>query len=271
MRIARVFPRRTNVTPDDELVFTGTPELFMPEIDEVHISQTFTYDAKRVDWLYHQWEQVGVPVHVGGPAFGMPSGEFVPGRYMKQGHVITSRGCNNRCWFCDVPKREGDIRELPIVDGYILHDDNILQCSEDHIRAVFAMLKRQPERPRLQAIEAKLLMPWHCELFADAKVSHLYCAYDTEDDYEPLVDAGKLLHEYGMNYHQMFCYVLIGYPDDTKEKAENRLRKTMKAGFSPFAMLYKTDEGKILDRWNHFQYEWANIQKVMTKMKEVQG
>lgn len=41
-RIIRVFPRRTNATPDDELVrVRETPSLF-DEADEVHISVAFT-------------------------------------------------------------------------------------------------------------------------------------------------------------------------------------------------------------------------------------
>ena len=31
MGIARVFPRRTNATPDDPLSFVGMPELLTPE------------------------------------------------------------------------------------------------------------------------------------------------------------------------------------------------------------------------------------------------
>ena len=47
--------------------------------------------------------------------------------YMKPGYVITSRGCPNRCWFCAVPKREGyQLRELPVTDGWIVADDNLL-------------------------------------------------------------------------------------------------------------------------------------------------
>lgn len=52
MKIARVFPRRTTATPDDELVFFGPPPLLiLPEIDEVHISVAFTYDRPKAEEL----------------------------------------------------------------------------------------------------------------------------------------------------------------------------------------------------------------------------
>lgn len=107
-RIARVFPRRTSMTPTDILAFVDCPPplLAMPEVDEVHVSVAFTWDIPKAEWLAKQWEQLGVPVKMGGPAFNQPGGEFVPGLYVKEGATITSRGCPNHCWFCAVPKRE---------------------------------------------------------------------------------------------------------------------------------------------------------------------
>lgn len=112
MKIARVFPRKTNATPDDDLTFFGPPPmLILPEIDEVHVSVTFTYDKPKAEELAEDWRWAGVPVKLGGPAYDDPaSGEFVPGRYIKNGRTITSRGCNNRCWFCSAWRREGKLR-----------------------------------------------------------------------------------------------------------------------------------------------------------------
>lgn len=76
-RIIRVFPRRTNATPDDELAFTKAPTkadlnaLAFRVIDEVHISVTFTYDIPKVEDLYKKWSVLGLPVKIGGPALGM--------------------------------------------------------------------------------------------------------------------------------------------------------------------------------------------------------
>lgn len=123
------------------------PLLAMPEIDEVHISVTFTWDLQRAEQLAREWEIVGVPVKMGGPAFNRKGGEFVPGMYVKKGMTITSRGCPNKCWFCAVPKREGGkITELPIRDGWNLLDDNLLACSDEHVERVFRMLERQERR-----------------------------------------------------------------------------------------------------------------------------
>ena len=116
----------------------------MPDdITEIHVSVTFTWDRPEAERLARIWKRYA-PVKIGGPAYDDPGSDFIPGMYLKKGYTITSRGCNNKCWFCLVPKREGQLRELPITAGRNLQDNNILGCSEKHIRDVFAMLNKQP-------------------------------------------------------------------------------------------------------------------------------
>ncbi len=103
MRIIRVFPRRTNATPIDSLAYIGGPDMFA-EADAVHISVTFSWDLQEAERLEKEWRYVA-PVTIGGPATGQRGEGFTPGQYLKEGYVITSRGCNNRCWFCSVWKR----------------------------------------------------------------------------------------------------------------------------------------------------------------------
>lgn len=273
MRIARVFPRRTKATPDDPLAFTGPPPfLDLPEIDEVHISATWTYDKPMAEELAYQWEMVGVPVIVGGPAYDDPGGEFTPGLYLKRGYTITSRGCNNHCWFCMASRREGPLRELEIRDGWDILDNNLLQCSEEHIRAVFEMLKRQPHRPKFTGgLEAKELKPWHCKLLREARPERMYFAYDTPDDYEPLVEAGRMLMDAGFTpqSHVMACYNLIGYRGDTFDKAQARLEQTIEAGFMPYAMLYRDEKGQVDREWAKLQREWLRPAIVSKKFGDM--
>lgn len=270
--IVRVFPRRTSATPDDPLAFTGPPPKGgVRGADEIHISVAFTYDMEKAERLAEQWSSIGLPVRLGGPAFNTPGGEFVPGRYLKYGYVITSRGCPNRCWFCAVPQREGGVlRGLPITEGWNVLDDNLLACSERHIRAVFAMLARQSERPSFTGgLEARLLRPWHVDLLRQVKTKRMFFAYDTPDDYEPLVEAGRLLRAGGITQtsHRAACYVLIGYPGDTMEAAEERLLDTYRAGFWPFAMLYRDKSGRQSNEWHKFQRMWVKPSIIYGRLK----
>ena len=260
MKIIRVFPRKTKATPVDKNVYIGDPTLFVTA-DKVQISCTFTWDMKEAERLAKEWEWIA-PTELGGVAYGDVLGEFIPGRFLRSGYTITSRGCPNKCWFCYVWKRcQGVFQELEIKDGWIVQDDNLLACSEKHIRSVFQMLKRQPKKAVFSGgLEANLLKEWHVDLLVDLKPKRLYFAYDMPDDYEPLINASKLLIKANLiskTKHDACCYNLIGYPNDTFENAEIRLKQTLALGFMPFAMLWRNDEGKTDLSWRKFQRLWT--------------
>ena len=234
------------------------------QADEIHISVTFSWDLPIAEKLEMQWRHIA-PVKIGGPATGQKGEEFSPGKYLKDGYVITSRGCFNRCWFCSVWKREGNLRELPITEGWNVLDDNLLACSKNHIVSVFAMLAEQKKSgQRIQftgGLEAKLLTEWHAQELRKLYPQQMFFAYDTPDDLEPLIEAGKLLRNVGFTKtsHVLRAYVLIGYHGDTFEKAEKRLYETLKAGFVPMAMLYR-DETSLPDpAWARFAWRGLDL------------
>jgi hypothetical protein len=263
MRIARVFPTKTKASPTDDLAFFGPPGLFPPEVDEVHISVTFTWDLARAGRLAEQWQKVA-PVKIGGPATGMRSEEFKPGMYLKPGYLITSRGCPNKCWFCSVPQREGAIRELSVIQsGWNVLDDNLLACSQGHIETVFLSLRvHKAQGKQIEftgGLEAARLTDFYVHLLAQLKPKQMFFAYDTPYDLEPLMEAGRKLFEAGFTAasHALRCYVLIGYPTDNFEFAETRLQRSMECGFTPMAMLWRDESGKVDAKWRRFQRAWA--------------
>lgn len=208
---------------------------------------------------------------MGGPAFNQKGEAFVPGLYVKKGMTITSRGCPNHCWFCAVPKREGGLTELPIHDGWNVLDDNLLACSDEHVEKVFQMLSRQEKRAVFTGgLESKILKPWHAKRLREINAQRMYFAYDTPDDYEPLVEAGKIMRQEGHRpqSHTMGCYCLIGYPNDTFDAAEKRLTDAAKNGFAPYAMLYRGKDGTTDHEWRKFQRIWCRPAIVYAKIKE---
>ena len=243
MRTARVFPRPTNATPTDPLAFVGGPPLFPVECDAVQVSVSFTWDLETAHRLADDWAAAGYNVAIGGPATGTPAADFEPGMFLAAGHVITSRGCPNHCWFCTVPEREGTTRELPIRDGWKVQDSNLLACSRRHVAAVFDMLARQPHRPEfLGGLEAARLERWHIDRLAELRPRELFLAYDLAEDAEAVAEAGQALRLAGI--HRLSCYVLMGYPGDTPEAADARLREAASAGTLPRAMFYQPGPGR---------------------------
>jgi hypothetical protein len=260
MRILRIFPRRTKATPIDELsIINRNPNLF-DYADEIHISVSFTYDLPIAEKLFNHWKFVS-PCKIGGPALGHGASVFTPGLYLKHGYVITSRGCNNHCWFCSVPKNEGKLFEIPITNGWNILDNNFLACSGDHRAKVFEMLRKQPFRPTFSGgLEAKLLTHSIARDLRSLFPRNMYFAYDTPDDLEHLHNARKILTSVGFpfNSSHISCYVLCGYPGDSPIKAYNRILETIHAGFFPFAMIFRSSDHVVPKIWQYFKTQWTN-------------
>jgi len=272
-RLIRVFPRRTKATPTDALAYVGPPDLFV-EADEVHVSVTFTYDKPRAEQLAEDWRHVA-PVAVGGVAYGDTSLEFIPGRYIKPGYTITSRGCPRRCWFCGVWKKWGTAHPLPIHEGWNVLDDNLLACPEWHVRAVFDMLRRQPRRVEFTGgLEALALQDYQVDLLASLRPRpNCFFAYDPGDAFETLEHAARRLLAAGFTResHRLRCYVLIGYPKDTFDAATERLTAIARVGFTPMAMLWKPETPSQAKwtpdpRWRGFQRLWARPAIIHSKV-----
>lgn len=254
----RVFPRRTKWTPDDDLAFVGDPGLFRPPEQPVKISCAFTWDIPECERLYRSWSVYYSDVELGGPAFGDPGADFEPGLFLKQGVTITSRGCPKECPWCFVNPREGGIRELPIHDGWILQDNNILACSFDHVKAVFEMLQRQPHPISFHGgLDAEFLTERHIPLFEEIRFSELWFACDYWGAIKHIEKASELFSHLHRNKKR--CYVLIGFDGERIGQAEKRLERVWDLGFLPFAMPYQGEQKTEYNR------DWKKLTKTFCR------
>lgn len=255
--LIRVFPRRTKWTPTDDMAFVGDPPLMRPDADKVDVSATFTWDKEEALRLQGAWRQHYPRVRVGGPAFNNPGGEFVPGRYIKEGVVITSRGCPFRCPWCFVPKREGALWELPIAAGWIVADNNLLACSRPHIEAVFEMLRGQGRRAVFSGgLDLRLLRSWHIDLLKSIPLKEVWVACDTRKALPLLAERAELLADIPIRKRR--CYALLGFGGETLEDAEGRLTAIYAAGFLPFAQLYRNGQPQAWStEWRALARKWS--------------
>ena len=258
--------RKEAFLPDpDHQHFYGPPDLFAPvPVDRILVSATFTWDRSRAESLATQW-QAQYPraeVLLGGPAYGDPGGEFVPGRWLRRGVTITTRGCPGCALPCLVPGREGGIRTLPIVDGWNIQDNNLLAAPRAHVERVCEMLDRQPRAAIFSGgIEARRLLaaPWFVERLKTLRVERLFLAYDRPPDREPVVEAIRVLREIWTNPRKVGCYVLVGRGEDTIPEAEERVCTIFRAGGMPFAMLWRGEEStnRFEPGWKQFVRRWT--------------
>lgn len=270
--IARVFPRRTAATPDDELAFVGDPPLFLPKVEEVHVSCTFTWDIPEARRLARAWAFYGYKVHLGGPAYDAPAGDFTPGMYVKAGFTITSRGCIRRCPFCFVPKREGKLQLLDIKPGWDVIDNNLLACPRQHVEAVLDMLEGQPRAARFTGgIDARLCRRWFARRVGRMRLQILYTAFDQPGQQTHVERAVAMLRGEGLTQRQVGCYVLVGYGGDTLADAEARLQWVFRVGGTPFAMFYRPaeDRRKVIPQdWGPFIRRWSRPACIFAKQFE---
>jgi hypothetical protein len=255
----RVFPHRTKWTPTDELAFFGDPPLFRPgdRSTPVRVSVTFTWHRAEAERIAAAWSNWYDDVQVGGPAYGDAGGEFTPGRFLKEGCTITSRGCPKHCPWCVVPQREGRLRELEIKPGWIVQDNNLLACSERHIRAVFDMLREQGRRIYFNGgLDKHFLKDWHRELFDSISLGELWFACDISADIPALERAARILE--GIPLKKKRCYTMIGYHGESLLEAEHRIETVFKLGFMPFTQLYQPDELRVYpEDWRQVRRKWA--------------
>lgn len=254
MKRLLVVPRKTSRTPEGAWV--GPPDLFAPRPQLVEVSVVFTGDLTRARAIADHWRQYAKRVRVGGPALDDPGGDFTPGRYVKKGIVHTSRGCSRQCPWCYVWKREGVTRELPITEGHVVEDSNLLACNRSHIVSVFEMLKAQKGVQLKGGIDARLLRDWHIEAMRGLRLKEVWLAYDDKANRKQVLRAIDRLKRAGMKRDKIRCYVMIGR-NETRSEAEERLIDVYESGANPFSMVY---DGIEHDRaaWRTMATTWCN-------------
>lgn len=268
--IIRVFPRRTSYTPTDDMAFVGMPPLIIPEHTEIHVSCTFTWDKGLCEELAYQWEgRTNKPVKLGGVAYGSPAEDYVQGMYIRDNAVFTSRGCNNNCPWCIVPKTEGRLKELPICAGNWIQDNNFLQTSRQHKDKVFEMLKTQKRICFKGGLEADLVDDHFVQGIRGLRIEELWLACDTDAKIPYLQKACGKLTAAGYNREKLKCYVL-SYGKD-RDKDEARARAVYEAGAMPFVQLYRDFSDKKTEYdadWNAWARMWQRPAAIIGHMEK---
>lgn len=275
-KIIRVFARQTSYTPNDEYCFFDFPPLpeMIPPHDEVHISCTFTWDKPRAKELAFQWEgATDKPVKIGGPAFHSESFDFVQGRYLKPNIIFTTRGCNNHCPWCIVPKLEGKLRcfdEIPV--GNVIQDNNFLQADRKHKDKVFEMLKTQKAICFKGGLEPDLIDDHFVEAVRGLRIKEFWLACDTDARFPQFAAGCEKLTKVGFTRDKIFCYVLSYGQNMDADDA--RARRVYEAGAMPFMQLYRDfSEIKTVypKEWDQFARSWQRPAIIKAKMKDMEG
>ena len=265
MRIARVFPSKTSMCPQDKDSYFGLPDFFTPQYDEIHISVTFTWDIQKAYVLKGSWNSYGKVIMGGVAISGESNKPMVSGMYLKKGITITSRGCNNNCSFCMV--RNGLIELDTFPEGNIIQDNNILACSDKHRRKVWSMLSKQQGIEFNGGLEKSRITPKIAKELRSLSIKTLWLACDQPNATKSLAKAVHNLTKVGFTRSHLYCYALCG--KDMQEE-EERMKEIWKIGCMPFAQLYKNkdDSMNYSRQWKQFARRWSRPAIIRSRMKQ---
>lgn len=171
-----------------------------------------------------------------------------------------TRGCPNKCPWCIVPKKEGNIRAYSDIEDWldgrseaVIMDNNII--AHQHGLAQMEKIAAMGIRVDInQGIEAGRITPEIASLLSLMKFTrYIRIACDTKAALPAVETAVERMKSAGIRLARVFCYVLVKDVDDALYRIE-RLRRL---GVQPFAQPYRdftnniepTQEQKRLARW----------------------
>jgi len=173
-----------------------------------------------------------------------------------------SRGCNNKCSFCVVPKKEGKIRAvepmtlnpkgkwIEILDNSFFDNPNWRNAVKDIGNKSVNLLG-----VRLQTLNEEKVETLNKLKFAKNKKIHI--AWDfPKENLKPKLE--WLISKISKN--KIVCYVLVGY-NSSMEEDLYRLRILKELGITPFVMAYNK-----FDSYQKDITRWANVRAIFNKI-----
>jgi phage tail protein X len=183
----------------------------------------------------------------------------------KSAYGFLTRGCPNKCSWCVVPSKEGNIQPYADIEDFlqgrkeaVLMDNNVL-AHEHGLQQIEKIIKLGIKVDFNQGLDARIIAKDKsiAKLLSKVKWSrYLRLACDTKKQIPYIEKALLNLNEFGFKNYRVFVYVLVKDIQDSLERIEFLKKK----GCSPFAQPFRdfeTDkepnyEQKKFSRWvNH--------------------
>lgn len=183
---------------------------------------------------------------------------------------FVTRGCPNKCSWCVVPSKEGEIRANAEIEEFhsvqkkiILLDNNIL-AHEHGIKELEKIADRKIILDCNQGLDARLVDNDVAKLLAKIKFEKIRFACDSSSQMQPVKDAIEKIRKFSGKKGNFFIYVLVKDVDDALVRVEF-LRSI---GADPFAQPYRdlnnhAEPPKILKRFAR----WVNHKAIFKSVK----
>ncbi|MCM1508279.1 MAG: radical SAM protein [Ruminococcus flavefaciens] len=144
-----------------------------------------------------------------------------------------TRGCPNKCRWCVVPEKEGNIRPYrtwkdlvrPDSRKLVLMDNNILAC-EYGINQLESLIDSGYEIDLNQGMDARLVTKEIAEILSRLKwIKYIRFSCDTTGQIEAVENALRMLENHGIKPYRVFIYLLVTKDLDNAVQRVERLKK----------------------------------------------
>lgn len=202
-----------------------------------------------------------------------PDYSIYPSIGNKTAYGFLTRGCPNKCKWCIVPKKEGDIKpymdvEEIAIDGrneLILMDNNIL-ASDHGIEQIEKIIKMNEGRKKKikvdfnQGLDARLVTDEIAKMLSRLKwIKRIRFGCDTPKQIEECERACAMIDKHGYKGEYFFYCILL---DDFNEsfKRVNHWKKKGSGRFLPHCQPFRDigNKSQIIPQWQKDLASWAD-------------
>lgn len=178
-----------------------------------------------------------------------------------------TRGCPNKCSWCFVPSKEGDIKAYQDIEDFarhkevILMDNNVLASSHG-IKQIEKIIDLKLKVDFNQGLDARLIDNSMAKLLSKVKwLKPLRLACDSKHQIDYIYKAVNNLRYNNCTPSKYFVYVLVKDIDDALE----RIKFLKGLYLDPFAQPYRDKEGNEPTKEQKAFARWVNMKAVYKK------
>ncbi len=179
-----------------------------------------------------------------------------------------TRGCCNKCPWCIVPKKEGELREHADIEEFLRHkaavlmDNNVL-ASPHGIRQIEKIIRLQIRVDFNQGLDARLIDDTTAKLLSRVRwLRPIRLACDTIKQMGNVENAVKLLRKHGAKPQTFFVYCLVRGVED----AMMRVTFLRDLKVDPFAQPLQDGVNKPTKEQMRFA-RWVNHKAIFKTVK----
>ena len=259
--------------------------LFSPKMDKIYMSKVFSFspdynypiNAKEIikggsgyciqlenkKEIYHKEKESDLPEEI---EHIYPDYSIYPQFTKNIAYGFLSRGCQRKCEFCHVAKKEGcysykvaDLSEFwKGQKKIILCDPNILACP-DQIDLLYQLAESKAQIEINQGLDIRLINDKNIDILKKIKIINIHFAFDRYQDKKIIKEKMYMVKEatgWNRTVGKPTVYILVNF-DTTLEQDIERIQFCRSLGWSPYPMIYdKINAAPVyrkLQRWcNNF-------------------